>query len=158
YLRTIPVTPTAVLDVAPGRGAIEGAESLTHSAAAALRVTPAPPSPADLSPPSLVVDFGREITGRVEIESASDAPAHVTISYGEPEDEAIDKPYTGVQSLELPPHGTATGGNSAYRYAKIVFLDGSSPIRISAIRCRHLYYPVDYVGSFASSDPLLDRI
>jgi alpha-L-rhamnosidase len=37
-------------------------------------------------------------------------------------------------------------------------LSGSSPLRFKSIRVDAIYYPVRYLGSFESSDPLLNRI
>ena len=158
YLRRMRVLPSAVLEVRPGQGGIRGATSLVRRGPAQLTVTPAPAGSAEKDQPSLTVDFGREITGRVEIDSDSDFAAPVVMSYGESRDEADFGPFGGPQPLELPPHGTAAGRDSAFRYAKIAFPSAGRPLAIRSIRCSHLYYPVEYKGSFASSDSLLDRI
>ena len=46
--------------------------------------------------PSLLLDFGRELTGRLEIESDSDAPVRMTFQYGESESEATKAPFPGA--------------------------------------------------------------
>jgi hypothetical protein len=158
YLRRMTVFPVAVQDAAPRSGKLAGEETLTRAKGSALLVTLAPAGTPETDAPSLVVDFGKELTGRAEIVSGSNAPAAVSVSYGESREEAVGGPYTGVQRLNLPANGTAAGRDSAFRYVKIAFLSGPSPLRIKAIRCSHLYYPVEYRGSFASSDPLLNKI
>ena len=78
----------------------------------------------DAEAPSVFLDFGRELTGRVEIVSDSDSPAVVTIQMGESESEALKVPYLGVNQLTIPPHGTGHGPKTAFRYAKVRFVGG----------------------------------
>lgn len=108
--------------------------------------------------PSVFLDFGREVTGRVEIVSDSDAPAAVTIQMGESESEALKVPYLGVNQLTIPPHGTGHGPKSAFRYVKVQFVGGGHVMRFKSIHVDDIYYPVKYAGSFESSDELLNRI
>ena len=67
-------------------------------------------------------------------------------------------PYLGTNQLTIAPHGTGHGPKTAFRYAKIRFVDGGPELRFKAIRVDDIYYPVKYEGSFESSDPLLNRI
>ncbi len=77
---------------------------------------------------------------------------------GESESETMKVPFLGVNQLTIPPHGTAHGPKSAFRYAKIRFVGGGPELRFKSIGVDHIYYPVTYAGSFESSDPLLNRI
>ncbi|MBW4026118.1 MAG: alpha-L-rhamnosidase [Acidobacteria bacterium] len=115
-------------------------------------------APGNSYAPGLTLDFGREVTGRVELISDSDNEATVSIQYGESQGEVNDGPYLGVNLLRIPPHGSAHGPKSAFRYARIRFLSGGSELRFKAIHLEDIYYPVNYAGSFESSDPLLNRI
>jgi alpha-L-rhamnosidase len=108
--------------------------------------------------PSMVLDFGRESTGRIKVVSDSDEPMRLTVQYGESLGEALEEPYLGVDEIDVPPHSTVYGPKSAFRYAKLRFLAGSSPLRFKTIELDDIYYPVHYRGEFESSDPLLDRI
>jgi len=108
--------------------------------------------------PSLLLDFGREITGRLEIESASDTPVRMTFQYGESESEATKAPYLGVNVLTIAPQGVGHGSKTAFRYVKLQFLDGPAEMRFKSIHVDHIFYPVTYQGSFESSDPDLNRI
>jgi alpha-L-rhamnosidase len=156
YLAHLAVAPDAVTPISPGSGLIHGLDQPNRGGE--LMVEPPAAEVREGEAPSVLVDFGREITGRMRIDSSSAAPVRVALSLGESEGEALDGPYTGVQRLEIPAHGRVSGVNSAFRYAKVAFLAGPRPIRIGSIRCDHVYYPVQYRGAFACSDPLLTRL
>ena len=49
----------------------------------------------------MVLDFGRELTGRVELVSDSDTPVTVTVQMGESDSEAMKAPYLGVNLLTI---------------------------------------------------------
>ncbi len=108
--------------------------------------------------PSLLLDFGREVNGRLQLISDSDHAIDVTIQYGESQEEALNEPYLGVDPLTIPPHATAYGPKSSFRYAKVRFVGGDQTLRFKSIALDDIYYPVEYRGSFESSDPLLNRI
>ena len=108
--------------------------------------------------PYVVLDFGRESDGRLEVISDSPAAMKLDIQYGESLDEAYHDPYLGADELVVPPHGDAFGPKSAFRYALVRFLEGAQPLRFKTIRLDSVYYPVSYRGSFESSDALLNRI
>jgi alpha-L-rhamnosidase len=161
YLAHIQIPASEVLATYAGRGSITHLNSLTstqHEPSNELTISlPAKPL-SDVEAPSLFLDFGRELTGRVEIVSDSDTPVTVTIQMGESESEALKVPYLGINQLTIPPHGTAHGPKSAFRYAKIRFVDGGPQLRLKSIHVDHIFYPVTYSGSFESSDELLNRI
>ncbi len=77
---------------------------------------------------------------------------------GETETEAMKAPFLGVNQLTIAPHGVGYGPKTAFRYAKIRFLGGAREIRVKSIHVDHIFYPVNYAGSFESSDPMLHRI
>jgi alpha-L-rhamnosidase len=108
--------------------------------------------------PTLVLDFGRETNGRLEITPDSREPIRVALQYGESREEAIKSPYLGTNELVIPPHAIAYGPKSAFRYVVLRFLGGTPPLRFKSIRLDAIYYPVPYRGSFESSDPLLNHI
>ena len=157
YLAHAPIPARGILAQYAGRGSFTNLESLTGGAGVlgvrlpATRLT-------DEEAPSVVLDFGRELTGRVELASDSDTPVTVTVQMGESDSEVMKAPYLGVNQLTIAPHGTGHGPKSAFRYAKIRFVDGGPDLRFKAIRVDDIYYPVKYQGSFESSDPLLNRI
>jgi alpha-L-rhamnosidase len=108
--------------------------------------------------PSVLLDFGREVTGRVQFVSASNHPIDVTVQYGESREEALEQPYLGVDPLTIPSNATAYGPKSAFRYAKIRFVGGGRNLHFRSIALDDIYYPVTYRGYFESSDLLLNKI
>jgi hypothetical protein len=157
FLARTPITAMTVVSHYAGGGGLSGLESLTGGAGEFGVRMPAQHL-TDETAPSVVLDFGRELTGRVEVSSDSDTPVTVTVQMGESQPEATKAPYLGVNQLTIAPHGTGYGPKSAFRFAKIRFVDGGPELRFKAIRVDDIYYPVKYEGSFESSDPLLNRI
>ncbi len=157
---TLPVR--SVEQVFTGRSSYQNLDALTHPSAAAganeftvqLPSTNVPEQQA----PSLLLDFGKEVSGRAMFVSGSDHPMQITVQYGESRGEALNGPYLGVDPLTILPHATAYGPKSAFRYAKVRFVGGGPTLRFQSIALDDIYYPVKYQGSFESSDPLLNQI
>ena len=166
-LRTYSLLPAAVSHVYTAESQITNLDSLTTANAVAPFTVTLPGMPADAEAPSLLLDFGREVSGRLLVESDCDCTATLSIAYGESEIEAMSTGltpgqrggnYMGTNMLEVPPHGIARGPKSAFRYVRISFLRGAPVTAFKAIRLEGIYYPVKYEGSFESSDPMLNRI
>jgi alpha-L-rhamnosidase len=163
YLAHLPIPASGILASYAGRGSFENLASLTGSAGGEFAVKMPGPTVGgrkltDAEAPSVVLDFGRELTGRVEIVSDSDGPVTVTVQMGESDVEAMKAPYLGVNQMTIAPHGTGYGSKTAFRYAKVQFIGGGPVVKFRAIRVDHIFYPVQYEGSFESSDKLLNRI
>ncbi len=160
YLTHLPLPFARVADVHPGAGQIAGAEHLTGRSDGILSdgiltVTPPPAGAADL--PSVLLDAGKEVAGRVLIEPLTDGI--VSVGTGESNEEALHSPWGGMHSLTLTPGKIAATRYSAFRYVRLVFPPGAatSPLRLR-VMVDHKYYPVQYKGSFACSDPLLTKL
>ena len=108
--------------------------------------------------PYLVLGFRKECPGRIRVISDSPSPMRLEVQYGESVEEATASPYLGANEIYVPPYGTAYGPKSAFQYALLRFLDGSSPLRFKAIDVDYIYYPVKQIGSFESSDPVVNKI
>jgi hypothetical protein len=80
------------------------------------------------------------------------------VQYGESAEEALSNPYLGANEIYVPPYKTVYGPKSAFQYALVRFLGGSSPLRFKTIDVDYIYYPVKQMGSFESSDFMLDKI
>lgn len=155
YLARMPLASKAVLDTAPMSqvfGNLDALKSLNGGADFEVNLATAKPEPI------LVLDFGRESDGRIEFVSDSKSPMRVSVQYGESLEEATKSPYLGTNEILIPPGATVYGPKSAFRYAQIKFLSGDSPMRFKSIRLDYIYYPVQYRGSFESSDQLLNQI
>jgi alpha-L-rhamnosidase len=157
YLAHTPIAAASILAQYAGRGAFSNLAALTGGPGEFSLLMPSARL-TDEDAPSLVLDFGREVTGRVELISDSPQAVTITLQMGESDSETLKAPYLGVNQLTIPPNGTAHGPKSAFRYAKIRFVDGPAQARFQAIRVDDIYYPVTYAGSFESSDQLLNRI
>jgi hypothetical protein len=108
--------------------------------------------------PFLVLGFRKECTGRLRIVSDSPSPMRLEVQYGESAEEALSNPYLGATEIYVPPFGTVYGPKSAFQYALVRFLAGQSPLRFKAIDADFIYYPVKQMGSFESSDPVVNKI
>ncbi len=147
-----------VTNVYGGTGAVKHAQALTGKAAAGELTVTLPKEHVSLdNSPQAMLDFGREVNGRLELQSASNSPAEVTVQYGESEAEALNEPYLGIDPVYIPAHGTAYGPKSAFRYAIVRFVGGRDT-QFKAIRLDGIAYPVKYQGSFESSDPELNKM
>lgn len=172
WLRTLPLSPVKITHVYPGAGSFSHVDDLIrHDASAAnssqFTVTFHQPDASDAEAPTLLLDFGREIAGRVLFQSDSSTNTLVSIAYGESELEALATGisttqrggnYLGTNLLTIPPQGEARSPKSAFRYVRIRFLRGAPIISFRSIRAEAIVYPVNYAGSFESSDPILNRI
>jgi len=157
FLMHIPLSVTALTEVRSGSGHFEGLDALTSDQRGPLTIVQSSPGADSDSAPSFVLDFGREVNGRLEIISDSPQPARMTIQLGESRGEAVKKPFLGVRELYLPAGGKVYGPKTAFRYARLQFF-GEGTLRLSSLGVDGIYYPVEYRGSFQSSDPLLNRI
>lgn len=146
-----------VSDVYSGAGSIQNASALTGGDQANVTVTLPEQHVSLKQAPQILLDFGREVTGRLELQSGSDTPAEVTVQYGESEAEAKLEPFLGIDPVYIAPHGTAYGPKSAFRYA-IVRFTGGKQTRFRSIRLDGIAYPVKYQGSFESSDAALNKM
>ena len=158
YLAHMKIPARAMLASYAGRGEFSNMAALTSSSAGEFSVRLPATVLTNGEAPSIFLDFGRELTGRVELVSDSDAPAVVTIQIGESESAALKSPYLGVNQVTIPPHGTVHGPKSAFRYVKIAFVGGGPELRFKSIHVDDIFYPVKYEGSFESSDALLNKI
>jgi alpha-L-rhamnosidase len=157
FLAHMPLRVMSVMASYAGRGSFDGLKSLTSGDGEVVVHLPVARL-TDAEAPSVTLDFGRELTGRLEIDSDSDEPMTVTVQVGESESEALKVPYLGVNQTTIPPHGTGHSPKTAFRYARVRFLGGATDLRVKSIHADHIYYPVKYEGSFESSDALLNRI
>lgn len=156
YLRRYTWRAAQLIDVYAGSASLQNAEQLVQARPGgrdfAVRLSPY--SAADRSP-AATLDFGREVAGRIHLQSDSSAPILVTAAYGESEQEALYQPFLGARTIYVPPHGEAWGPKSGFRYVRLRFLTDA---RFSAIDLDGIAYPVQYKGSFHSQDALVDRI
>ena len=74
-----------------------------------------------------MLDFGREVNGRLEFVSDSDQAADVDLRYGRVRVRGPERALSRHQlRCTLPPHATAYGPKSAFRYALLRFVHGAN--------------------------------
>ena len=168
WLRTLQMNATQVTHVYTGSGGFQNTSSLTNASAAEPFTVSLPPlPPTDAEAPFLLLDFGREIVGRIVFESSSPKESIVSISYGESDLESLATGisseqrggnYLGTNLVDVPANGIARGPKSAFRYVRIRFLRGAPISQFRSIHAEAIFYPLRSEGSFESSDPELNRI
>lgn len=153
YLSYLPLKPIIVNEMS---GKFEEVGSLMLPGVT--RTTVSQYNAKDSKPPQLNLDFGKELTGRIEIETEGDA--EVVIGTGESLEEAVNAPWGGAHSFKLKKGVAGFTPWSAFRYATVSFKTASQakPVVIKKLILNHKYYPVVYKGSFTCSDPLLTKV
>jgi hypothetical protein len=156
YMEHLVILPKSAQAVA-GAARFSGIETLASSRAARVKILPDPSG--SVPEATLLLDFGQELAGRLQVWGT--AGAAVTISTGESEAETVhDKSAfdnSGPFKLTLAGAEPVSTPYSAFRYARLSF-PGNTPVELTCITCDHKYYPVQYWGTFDCSDPVLTRI
>jgi hypothetical protein len=104
--------------------------------------------------PELLLDFGQEVAGRIQVRGTGGT---VIIGTGESRGEAMNYPWGGEHPLRLKAGQRESTPYSAFRYATVEFR-GHGTIKLNSLRLDFKYYPVDYRGTFACSSRLLTKI
>lgn len=125
---------------------------------------------------SLLLDFGNELYGGIEIAAAirgDKNPVKIRVRLGESVSEAMsntgDNSVPGMNSatndhslrdftLDLPWLGTIEIGNSGFRFVRIDLLDKDIDLPLRSVRAISRYRDIPYLGSFRSSDDRLNKI
>ncbi|MDA8378379.1 MAG: alpha-L-rhamnosidase-related protein [Phycisphaerae bacterium] len=110
--------------------------------------------PTDNKAPELLLSFGQEVAGRIQVRGSGGT---VIIGTGESRGEALYCPWGGVHPRRLKSGRTESTPYSAFRYATVQF-QGHEPVKLNRLRLDFTYYPVKYRGAFTCSDPLLTKI
>ncbi len=107
--------------------------------------------------PEIVVDFGQEMAGRIQVQAPNGTS--VEVGTGESLGEALHGPWHGYANLHGQGKVPADTPWSAFRFAHLIFTKtpGTGPVRVR-VMLQDKYYPVTYKGAFRCSDPLLNKI
>lgn len=110
-------------------------------------------------PNTLTLDFGKEISGRLRVDSSSPIAAHLQMSFGETLREATpDLSMIGPRNVVVPPGETAFGPVTAFRYVQVVFLDGPASEKSPRIQADQVFRDLPVVKKYENPDPLLVQI
>jgi len=119
---------------------------------------------------SVILDFGKEIQGGVEIVTGifvDQKPIKIKITLGESVSEAMSKISGSTATndhamrefeISLPWLGKIEVGNSGFRFAKIELLDSDRELKLKEVRAISILRDIPYLGSFKSNDERLNQI
>jgi len=137
-------------------GQVEGAPNLLNDDDAACVMRPGA---------ALLLDFGRELHGGIRLDvpdTSTRKAARVRIRFGESASEAMGTPNNDHSihdfDVRAPWMGHIELGNTGFRFVRIDLLDAETAITLRHARAVFVHRPVEYLGSFRCSDPLLNRI
>lgn len=113
---------------------------------------------------SLVLDFGREVFGSIELEFTRSNGGIVDIGYSEVlQDGKVipnrgDIRYTDRLILRNGKQTWTSFEQRAFRYVQLDLRNCPKPVSISHVRVHETSYPVEWQGNFECSDEELNRI
>ena len=119
----------------------------------------APGAPAGVES-SVVLDFGLERHGGVRfrvLEIRGAGSCRLRVRLGESVSEAIAGSYAD-RALEVAPGSTVDVGETGFRFARVDVEPSPAVVRLTLPEAYDRINPAPRVGSFACSDPRLDRI
>lgn len=112
----------------------------------------------------VILDFGKEVFGDIEIGIAGSGKGIIDIGYGEIIEDGRVKPnrgglkYTDRLILRNSKFHWQSFEPRALRYMQIEFRQCTRPVAVEYVRVNQLSYPVEQTGSFECSDGLLNEI
>src|ERR1700712_2115259 len=121
--------------------------------------------------PAILLDFGREIHGGIQIVtgmSKSGKPVTIRLRFGESVGEAMSTVGDSTDAtndhairdeiVQVPWLGKLETGNTGFRFVRIDLMDKNAELLLKEVRAIFIYRDIPYLGSFHSSDSLLDKI
>jgi len=159
------VLPTRIVWQTEGAAAPQESAFLLTSniGQAPLEARPYCTIPRTEQPSGLLLDFGRELNGGVQIVvgQTSRQPVPVRIRFGESVSEAMGEPSNDHANHDLIFPLTAMGaqevGSTGFRFVRLDFPAGTE-LHLVAVRAVSLLRPLDYLGTFECSDARLNEI
>lgn len=175
-------SPLTTYYIAPTRIVWQSAAGVAHADALlqnhlgqAVLVEPRPPcrlTATTNAPAGVLLDFGREITGYVELFTPMMKDQaklrHVRVRFGESASEAMaelggkknaqNDHALRDQPVALPWLGKKMVGPSGFRFVRLDNTDPSLPVELSQVRAVLQLRDVPYVGAFRCNDERLNRI
>ncbi|WP_206197695.1 alpha-L-rhamnosidase-related protein [Terrimonas sp.] len=121
--------------------------------------------------PALLFDFGRELHGGLQIVTGmypGNKPVKLRVRFGESASEAMSdiEPKQNATNdhamrdmiVEVPWLGKLEIGNTGFRFVRIDMLDANVELQLKEVRAIFTFRDIPYLGSFNSSDTLLNKI
>jgi len=159
------ILPTQIVWQTEGEAAPQDSAFLLTSNTGQAPLEPRPfcTIPQTDQPSGLLLDFGRELNGGIQIVvgQASRGPVPVRVRFGESVSEAMGEPNNDHASHDLvfplAAMGTQEVGNTGFRFVRLDFPPGTG-MHLVAVRAVSLLRPLEYLGTFECSDPRLNEI
>ena len=159
------VLPTRIVWQTQGTAAPRDSAFLltSNTGQAPLEAQPGCTIPRTDQPSALLLDFGQELNGGVQIVvgQAGPSPVSTRIRFGESVSEAMGEPNGDHANHDLifplTAMGTQEVGNTGFRFVRLDFPAGVE-LHLVAVRAVSLLRPVDYLGAFECSDDRLNEI
>ncbi|AUD07449.1 alpha-L-rhamnosidase-related protein [Spirosoma pollinicola] len=120
---------------------------------------------------SVLLDFGKELHGGLQVVTGQwnvSKPITVRIRFGEsaseamadiePKQNATNDHAIRDMTVQLPWLGKLEVGNTGYRFVRIDLVDGDTELLLKEVRAIFTFRDIPYLGSFRSSDELLNKI
>ena len=116
--------------------------------------------------PALLLDFGRELHGGLQIVTGLfkvQGPIKIRVRFGESASEAMSEIDTNDHAMrdfeiQVPWLGKIEVGNTGFRFVRIDLIQDNAELLLKEVRAIFVYRDIPYLGSFHSSDALLDKI
>lgn len=121
--------------------------------------------------PAFLIDFGKELHGGLQIVTGmypGNKPVSLRIRFGESVGEAMSETsgaHTATNDhamrdmvVQVPWLGRLEIGDTGFRFVRIDLLDAPVELQIKEISAAFRFRDIPYLGSFHSSDTLLNRI
>lgn len=121
--------------------------------------------------PSLLLDFGKELHGGLQLVTGQwkvSKPITVRIRFGESASEAMAdiEPKQNATNdhairditVQVPWLGKLEIGNTGFRFVRIDLIDADTELLLKEVRAIFTFRDIPYLGSFHSSDTLLNKI
>jgi len=148
-------------------GEVQNSEKLVSAPGDQASVRPVDPAIMRFggSAPGILLDFGRELHGGVQIiigNTRNNQPVRMRVRFGESVSEAMREPNNDHAmhdvTCRVPWCGSHEIGNTGFRFVRIDLLDEESFSEIVAVRGVFLYRDLEYKGTFRCNDERLNRI
>lgn len=125
----------------------------------------------DTSQSSILLDFGKELHGGIQLVTdmfKGGKPVKVRLRYGESAAEAMSdidtvKGATNDHAMRdyivsLPWLGKLEIGNTGFRFVRVDLVENNAELKLRSVNAVFIYRDIPYLGSFNSSDTLLNKI
>ncbi|MBB5284501.1 hypothetical protein HNQ92_002644 [Rhabdobacter roseus] len=125
----------------------------------------------DTQKPGLLLDFGKELHGGLQIVTGmwpGNKPITVRLRFGESVSEAMSdiEPTQNATNdhamrdliVQVPWLGKLEIGNTGFRFVRIDVVDSNVELALKEVRAIFIFRDIPYLGSFRSSDTLLNQI